>query len=251
LTLLPNLVLGAIFLLIVWVAAFGVGRTVHSAGHKAQMSVPLVRALERLSSIGIWILGMFAAATIVVPSFQPGSMIAGLGISSIAIGFAFKDVFQNFLAGLLLLWTQPFKVGDRIKSGDFEGTVEDVDIRATLIRTYDGERAILPNSLVYTNPILVRTAYRERRGRIEITVDRSRAAEEVRQIVTDILSETDGILHDPPPTIAVSDLKGAAMHFTVYLWSDDVVAAQDRVMPRLKQALGDAAEIVRTPGPNG
>lgn len=175
-----------------------------------------------------------------VPSFQPGSMIAGLGISSIAIGFAFKDVFQNFLAGLLLLWSQPFKVGDRIKSGDFEGTVEDIDIRATLIRTYDGERAILPNSLVYSNPVLVRTAFNVRRGKVDVTVDHSRTAEEVRETIVGLVAKTEGVLPDPAPSVFISDLKGTGMHFTIYLWSEDVATAQDRLMIALKKSLADA-----------
>jgi small-conductance mechanosensitive channel len=196
--------------------------------------------LARIAAIAVWILGLFATATIVVPSFQPGSMIAGLGISSIAIGFAFKDVFQNFLAGLLLLWSQPFKVGDRIKSGDFEGTVEDIDIRATLIRTYDGERAILPNSLVYSNPVLVRTAFNVRRGKVDVTVDHSRTAEEVRETIVGLVAKTEGVLPDPAPSVFISDLKGTGMHFTIYLWSEDVATAQDRLMIALKKSLADA-----------
>src|SRR5579883_736675 len=89
LTLLPNFVLCGIFLLFVWGFAWAVKRFILSGGHKYRMNPPLVRALSRLCSILVWVLGLFTAATIVVPSFNPGSMIAGLGISSIAIGFAF------------------------------------------------------------------------------------------------------------------------------------------------------------------
>ncbi|HVW87553.1 MAG TPA: mechanosensitive ion channel domain-containing protein [Bryobacteraceae bacterium] len=242
LTLLPNLIMGVIFLLFVWGLAVLVRRGVTSAGHRSHMSDPLVRALGRLSSIIMWVLGLFTAATIVVPSFNPGSMIAGLGISSIAIGFAFKDIFQNFLAGLLLLWTQPFRVGDQIKFGEYEGFVDDIDIRATLIRTYDGELAILPNSAVYTSAILVKTAYDVKRGKLEVFVNQNVSAEEARERIETAVRETQGVLQNPTPTVVVSDLKGASMHFTVFLWSDDPGAAQNRALVNLKRQF-DAAQV--------
>jgi small conductance mechanosensitive channel len=236
LTLLPNFVLCAIFLIFVWGIAFAVKRFILSAGHKSHMNPPLVRALARLSSILVWVLGLFTAATIVVPSFNPGNMIAGLGISSIAIGFAFKDIFQNFLAGLLLLWSQPFHVGDEIKSGDYEGAVEDIDIRATLIRMYSGERAIIPNSAVYTNAIVVKTAFPARRGKIEITIDDPRPAPEIRDIIAKLIEKTPAVMSDPAPTIAISTIKGTSMKFTVYLWSPQPMAATDRVLTAVRNA---------------
>jgi small conductance mechanosensitive channel len=236
LTLLPNFVLCGIFLLFVWGFAFAVKRFILSAGHKSHMNPPLVRALARLSSILVWVLGLFTAATIVVPSFNPGAMITGLGISSIAIGFAFKDIFQNFLAGLLLLWSQPFHVGDEIKSGDFEGAVEDIDIRATLIRMYSGERAIVPNSAVYTNAIIVKTAFPARRGKIEITVDDPRPATEVRDLIAKLIEKTPGVMSDPAPSVAISNIKGTSMRLTVYLWSPQPTAASDRVLTAVRDA---------------
>jgi small-conductance mechanosensitive channel len=163
-------------------------------------------------------------------------MIAGLGISSIAIGFAFKDIFQNFLAGLLLLWSQPFHVGDEIKSGEFEGAVEDIDIRATLIRMYSGERAIVPNSAVYTNAIIVKTAFPARRGKIEITIDDPRPATEVRDLNAKLNEKTPGVMSDPAPSVAISNIKGNSMRFTVYLWSPQPAAAQDRVLTAVRDA---------------
>jgi small-conductance mechanosensitive channel len=236
LTLLPNFVLCSIFLLFVWGFAFAIRRFILSGGRKSHMNPPLVRALSRLSSILIWVLGLFTAATIVVPSFNPGSMIAGLGISSIAIGFAFKDIFQNFLAGLLLLWSQPFHVGDEIKSGAFEGAVEDIDIRATLIRMDSGERAIIPNSAVYTNAIVVKTAFPARRGKIVVAVDDPRPAPEVRDLIAKIIEKTPGVMADPKPSIAISSIKGNSMSFTVYLWSPQPTAAADRALTGVRDA---------------
>lgn len=92
------------------------------------------------------LLGFLIAAVIVFPTFNPGDLVAGLGLTSVALGFAFKDVLQNFFAGLLILWRRPFVVGDQIKVREYEGTVEEINVRSTRIKTYDGERAIIPNA---------------------------------------------------------------------------------------------------------
>ena len=94
-----------------------------------------------------------------VPEHDAGRLISTLGIGGIAIGFAFKDIFQNLLAGILLLLRHPFRVGDEITTGEFTGTVEAIETRATFIRTYDGRRVIIPNGDVYTKPVTVISAY--------------------------------------------------------------------------------------------
>lgn len=106
----------------------------------------------------VTVLGLFVAAVVILPTFKPGDLVTGLGITSVVIGFAFKDVLQNFFAGVLILWRRPFVVGDQIKVKEYEGTVEEINVRSTRLKTYDGERAVLPNGEVYTNAILVRTA---------------------------------------------------------------------------------------------
>ena len=85
-----------------------------------------------------------------------------LGIGSVAIGFAFRDILQNFLAGILLLVTQPFRIGDQIVASNYEGTVEDIQTRATFIRTYDGRHVVVPNADLFTDTVVVNTAFEHR-----------------------------------------------------------------------------------------
>ena len=80
-------------------------------------------------------LGLFVAAVVIFPAFKPGDLVTGLGITSVAIGFAFKDVLQNFFAGILILWRRPFVVGDQIRTKDYEGTVEEITVRSTRLKT--------------------------------------------------------------------------------------------------------------------
>lgn len=115
-------------------------------------------------------LGILITVTIMVPSFTPASLISALGVGGVAIGFAFKDIFQNFLAGVLLLVTEPFGIDDQIKYEDFEGTVETIQTRATTIKTYDGRRVVIPNAELFINAVTVNTAYDKRRRQYDIGI---------------------------------------------------------------------------------
>ena len=124
----------------------------------------------------------------------------------------------------------------RAAGGTFLVRVEDIDIRATLIRMYSGERAIVPNSSVYTNAIVVKTASPARRGKIEIAVDDPRPPTDVRDNILKLIEKTPGVMSDPAPSIAISNVNGTSMRFTVYLWSPQPLLAQDRVLTAIRDA---------------
>ncbi|HEU4595312.1 MAG TPA: mechanosensitive ion channel family protein [Pyrinomonadaceae bacterium] len=228
------------------VAARVVRRVVRATGQRTRLDVTLADLLGRLASFVLSILGLFVAAVVIFPAFKPGDLVAGLGITSVAIGFAFKDVLQNFFAGVLILWRRPFVVGDQIKTKEYEGTVEEITVRSTRLKTYDGERAVLPNGDVYTSAILVRTAYDKRRVRFTVGIGYPDSIEEARGAIHRALRETEGVLGDPGPWVYVTELAPSSVNFTVYFWVEsqqtNVLAVSDRVATAVKLAL-DAAQI--------
>src|SRR5204862_5905003 len=137
-----------------------VSRLILRATSKRRHNVGVVFA--RLVGSGIVLLGILVSFSIVAPSFQAVDLIKVLGISSVAIGFAFQNILQNFLAGLLLLWTEPFRVGDEIKLDIYEGRVEEIQTRATIIKTYDERRVVIPNADLFTHSVIVNTAFGRR-----------------------------------------------------------------------------------------
>jgi small-conductance mechanosensitive channel len=167
---LPRLLLAIgivlVFLLIAKVARALIRRSATRRGEHRTLEL----AVGRLTQAGIIILGVLIGVTAAFPSFTPANLVSTLGIGGVAIGFAFKDIFQNFLAGILILVTRPFRVGDQIRFKEYEGTVEDIEARATLIKTYDGRRAIIPNGELYTNSVLVNTAFPQRRWQYDIGI---------------------------------------------------------------------------------
>lgn len=241
---LPYIIIGLIVFIVFWLTGRITQRVLHEAGQKTRLDITLAELLGRLGSGILMILGLLVAAVIIFPTFNPGDLVAGLGITSVAIGFAFKDVLQNFFAGILILWRRPFVIGDEIRVKEFEGTVEEITVRSTRLKTYDGERAILPNGDVYTSAVLVRTAYPKRRIKFIVGIGYPDDIERGRETIASVLATTEGVLQDPGPWIYVSELAPSSVNFTVYFWTDseqaNVLKVSDRVATGLKYALDDA-----------
>ncbi|WP_240527824.1 MULTISPECIES: mechanosensitive ion channel domain-containing protein [unclassified Synechococcus] len=104
-------------------------RLAGSAANRWIPSPSLQMLLVQVSQVGAWVAGILAASVVAFPDLRLGDLIGLLGLGSVAIGFAFQDIFKNFLAGVLLLLNEPFQLNDQIVIGDFEGTVEEISIR--------------------------------------------------------------------------------------------------------------------------
>ncbi len=202
---------------------------------------------EVLGSLVKWcvvLVGFLLAATIVMPSLKPGDLIAGLGVSSVAIGFAFKDILQNWLAGLLILVRQPFEIGDQIKVTDFEGTVHRIETRATLIDTYDGQRVVIPNSDIYTNAILVKTTHANRRSDYEIGIGYNDNIGEACEIIRRAVASVEGVQSDPAPEALPWDLAASWVSIRARWWTSstqaNVTHVRAQVIQSVKEALDDA-----------
>lgn len=241
---LPYLILGLVVFFLFVIAARLLKGILITAGRRTRLDLTLADLLGRLASAFTIILGLFVAAVVIFPTFNPGDLIAGLGITSVAIGFAFKDVLQNFFAGILILWRRPFVVGDEIKVGNYEGTVEEITTRSTRVKTYDGERAVLPNGDVYTSAVLVRTAYNNRRVRLSVGIGYRESIEHARSVIHRVLDTTEGVLNEPAPSVFVAELAPSAINLNVFFWTNSrqatALSVMDRAMTGIKLALDDA-----------
>jgi small-conductance mechanosensitive channel len=241
---LPYLILGVVVFLGFVLAARILKAVLLTAGRRTRLDLTLAYLLGRLASAFTIVLGLFVAAVVIFPTFNPGDLIAGLGITTVAIGFAFKDVLQNFFAGVLILWRRPFIVGDEIKVGNSEGTVEEITTRSTRLKTYDGERAVLPNGDVYTGAVLVRSAYSSRRVRVTVGIGYKNSIERARSAIHSVLKKTEGVLQDPGPWVYVAELAPSSINFTIFFWTNsrqaNVLMLTDRVISGIKLGLDEA-----------
>ena len=241
--ILPNLGIALVVSALFLVAAGFVRRAVlrvFKRRSRPDLAIMLAGA-ARWSVIG---LGFLVVATIIFPSISPANLLSTLGIGSIAIGFAFKDILQNWLAGLLILLRQPFRPGDQIIVGKHEGTVEHIEARATLIKTYDGRRVNIPNSAVYTDAVTVNTAFPLRRSQYDVGIGYGDDIERACGIILDAIRDIEGVAGDPPPEAFAWELAGSTVNVRVRWWThskrSDVVHAQGRVILAIKKALTEA-----------
>src|SRR5262249_18210438 len=143
-------------------------------------------------------------------------------IGSVAIGFAFQNILQNFLAGLLLLWAEPFRVGDEIKIDAFEGTVQEIQTRATIIKTYDERFVLVPNADLFTHSVIVNTASERRRWEYDFAVTGVKDVVEMKPRIVAAIRSAPGTLADPAPEALItelSDINAGAFKVRALWWT--------------------------------
>jgi len=159
---LPRLALASVVFVLFYFLGRGVNYSSRHLISSRGRPVYVGQVIGKLLQLGTVILGILAAMAVVFPSFQAKDLIQLLGIGGVAIGFAFRDVLQNFLAGVILLLSAPFRIGDEIEYSGQRGEVEDIQIRATQLRAEDGRKVIIPNTNLFTTMVLVREGGRAR-----------------------------------------------------------------------------------------
>lgn len=152
---LPNLIIAIVVFIIFMFIASGAKSLVRRFAVRRRGRQSIALLLGQLVHTVVIIFGLLIALSIVAPSFTASDLVKMLGIGSVAIGFAFQNILQNFLAGILLLLQEPFEIGDTISVTGLEGRVDDIQTRATMVTTQDGHRIVIPNAVLFTNPVVV------------------------------------------------------------------------------------------------
>lgn len=242
---IPYFVAALIVMIIFWLLSKVFKKVVRKLLGNRSSHQNLVKVFQRVGGALIIFIGFMIAMVIALPGFTPAKLIGALGIGSVAIGFAFKDIFQNLLSGILLLISEPFRIGDQIVSGDFEGTVEDIKIRATTIRTYDGRQVVIPNSDLYTSALTVNTAYKQRRLQLAVGIGYADDINEAKAEIMQALERSDTVSKESSPTIIAVNLGDSTIDLIVRWFIDDgnqanKVGSIDQVLIEIKTALDKA-----------
>ncbi len=240
--LLPNIVLAIIVFAIFFLVARSIKRIVQRATENRRRARNLGLVLGRLTQGVIILVGLFVALSIVIPSLKAGDLVQLLGISGVAIGFAFRDILQNFLAGILILLTEPFRINDQIVFKNFEGTVERIETRATTIKTYDNRRIVIPNAELFTNSVTVNTAFEKRRMEYDVGIGYGDDIQLAKQLMLEAIASVDEVLKDPAPDVLVVELAESAVNIRVRWWIApprriDDLTSRDQVLSAIKQKL--------------
>lgn len=251
---LPRLGAALILIVLTWIVVRLARWVVDRVAKRSRMRRSLREVLMMLTGIFLWIAGLLVACTIVFPSVTPGSALTTLGLGSVAIGFAFKDVFENFLAGLLILLREPFRIGDHIwtEESGIEGQVEEITIRDTHIRQTDGQLAVVPNAELFQNPVVVRTDAELRRTSIICGVAYGEDVDKAREIIQTAVRGVDTVRDDVRDVQVFAQAFGASsIDFEIAWWTGsrpvDIRSSRDQVVAAVKRALDDAGVEIPFP----
>jgi len=150
-----------------------------------------------------------------------GSALGGLGISAVVVGFAFKDIAENFLAGVIMAFKRPFRVSDTVESMGIVGSVVGMNLRETHLKTFDGKDVYIPNGQILKNPLYNYTIDGFMRNEFMIGVDYDSDLPMVRQLIVDTLDGIDGIIKEAkPPRTVVNEFGTSTINITVQYWID-------------------------------
>ena len=241
---LPNLAIALVILLVTWLIARFATRIADLLIGRTSLRPSLKNLLDTLVKLAIWLVGLMAALVALMPGFTPASVIAGLGIGAVAIGFAFQDIFENFLAGVLIMLREKMRIGDVIECEGIVGKVEHITLRETHVRKLSGEVTLVPNSLLFKNPVMILTDETQRRHELVAGVsydtDLDRAADVIRKAV----AGAQGVDADKAIDVFAQEFNSSSIDFKVRWWSGskprDMWESRDKVVRAIKRALDDA-----------
>ena len=241
---LPKIIIALFILLITWVVYRLIDKFLNTFFRRVRLRDSLSELFRKLSYIVIWIVGIMVACVVVFPDFTPAKLLTVVGLGSIAIGFAFKDIFENFLAGILILLREPFQLGDFIDCEGMEGFVEDINIRDTHIRRVDGQRIVIPNAMLFKSPVHVRTDLDLRRVTVMCGVAYGENVDESRAVIKGAVEKLETVNNVKEVEIFAQSFGNSSIDFEVTWWTGSsplmIRKSRDEVVAAVKKALDDA-----------
>ncbi len=204
----------------------------------------LIRLLvDNLYTATLLIVGLIMAASQL--GLNVGAALAGLGVAGIAVGFAAQETVANMIAGFLIFWDRPFKVGDFLTTQDRYGEVTEITMRTTRLRTLDHTYVVIPNRQIIGDMLVNHSMYGKTRVNVAIGIAYRERVAEAREVLLAAARGVEGVAADPPPTVVTTGLGASSVDLAVRVWVED--AAQEmpvmqRVLEAGKAAL-DEAEI--------
>ena len=237
---LPRLLSGLV-LFLVSLGVSGLASKLVAEAVDARDGPPEIEVLlRRMTRWTIIVLGTMAALQQV--DFDVTSFVAGLGVVGFALGFAFRDIAKNFIAGILLLLQQPFQIGEVITVGDFTGSVTDISLRTTTIKTFAGLEVIIPNGDAYTTTIVNVSTYSVRRISFNIGLGYKEDITRARAVFGGALSSVPGVRSEPAPKVVCTGLADSWIALTAYYWFTPGEADYFEMSSGAIQAIKEAAE---------
>ena len=249
--MLPQFALALIVLLVTWAMAHVVRSVVKNLADRSGIRPSLVALFVTLSGIVVWLFGILVSLAVVLPGVTAGSLLTVIGFGSVAIGFAFKDIFENFLAGILIMMRKKMRIGDHVECEGEEGRVEQITLRETYLRGLDSQLTIVPNSFLFKNPVRIITDADLRRHEIIVGVAYRTDLDEAAEAIGGAVRGLELVNRVRPVEVFAREFADSSINFTVRWWSGskqvEMHKSRDQVVRAIKQALDGAGVEIPFP----
>ena len=217
--MLPNIILALIVGILIFFISKGIRILLKRYILARWQNEELKTIFAKVMQIIVISLGLIFALSIVNLDKTVTSILAGVGIAGIAIGFAFQDIAANFISGLFMASNKPFTIGDVIDTGDISGTVKVLNLRTTVVRTFQGNDVIIPNNQIFQNPLINYSTSPERRIDLAVGVSYDADLSQVRELTIRAIKTIDGIMPEKPIEVYYNEFGGSSINFTVRFWT--------------------------------
>lgn len=248
-TIIPRVLAALLVIALFWVLATGVRWLMRIVFRRIVDDLTIENLIKQIAYYSIWMLGIMLAVDAL--GFQPQTVVTGLGLTGLALGFALKDIISNFVSGILILTLRPFELGDEIVVGETEGNVERIELRATHIRTYGGRLVLVPNAEVFTSRVTNNTASPVRRASVSLHLGYETDLKLLGDVAVTAALTVPEVLKTPQPSVIVRQLGPDDIVVDVRFWTDsrrsDFVATQSAVGAALVSALRKAGIALPDP----
>ena len=252
--MLPNLAMA----IILFTAFFFLARMVEKFSKKQLIKVKLDQTisgfLSRLFFLIILILGTMMALSVLQLTGTVTSILAGLGILGLALGFAFQDTAANFMSGIYITFQQPYAIGDVIETTNgVMGNVIDIDLRVTKVQTFDGPVVYVPNRYLFQEDFINYTESGRRRLRVDCGISYGDDLEKVEKIAIKACSDVPGKIPDEEVTLFWTGFGDSSINFSVNIWLDYSrenrawIGAKNQAIKNLKKAFDDNGIMIPFP----
>jgi len=241
---LPEMISAIIIMVVFFLIARRVRNVVKRLMDRATDHGPVKSLLGNVAYLLVVALGVFLALGVLQLDQAVTSLFAGLGILGLALGFAFKDIAENFIAGILMTFRRPFTDGDLVETNGYFGRVEDIDLRATQIRTPQGELVRIPNGSVYGNPLTNYTDSPTRRMDLSCGVSYGADLDKARTVALEAMRTIPHRDETRDPEFFYKEFGGSSIDFDVRVWLQDpeqttMLAERSDAVIKLKKAFDD------------
>lgn len=233
---LPAMIGALIIVLMTWAIAGVVRYLAFTWAQKTEGDRSTEILIGRLGYGAVWVFGSIIALGILGLEF--GALLGAFGLTSVAIGFSLKDVLSNYISGVILLSARPFRLGDQVVIDSFEGTIKQIQLRATTLQTYDGRTVYIPNQEVFQASIINNTASKYRRSSVVVGVDYDADLAQSKRVIRQALETVPGLSVDSPIDVLVKELAASTVNLEVRFWVDSQRHA-------FLETTSDAAQVIK------